>query len=311
MHAGSETALGILIAALLFDSLAGEYPRALHPVVWLGKAIQGLLRLAPKRGWWQRFLFGVLLAAGVSVAVTGLSILVMYLVSNRPIVEVLFGAYLLKASFALHELGEAAERVLRPLEKDDLPAARVALRSLCSRDASELDGRQLLAATTQSLAENASDSIVAPIFYYLLFWVPGACCYRAINTLDAMVGYRGEYEALGKASARLDDLVNWIPARLTAVLFLLVGWLLRKNVREGWRILRRDGGNTPSPNGGRPMAAMAGLLEIRLEKPGVYALGDAIKPITVATVRDARKLVQLVGMVTAGGCAIALVVLGS
>src|SRR5205807_7932914 len=99
--------------------------------------------------------------------------------------------------------------------------ARLALRSLCSRDSNELTREELLAATIESLAENASDSFVAPLFYYVLLGVPGAVGYRAINTLDAMIGYRGQFEALGKCAARLDDIVNLIPARLTAVLFLL------------------------------------------------------------------------------------------
>src|SRR5205085_1312462 len=98
-----------------------------------------------------------------------------------------------------------------------------------------------------------------PLFYYLLFGVAGAMGYRAVNTLDAMVGYRDRFEALGKASARLDDLANYLSARLTAGLLLLVGWLLGKDAAEGWRILRRDGASTPSPNAGRPMSVMASL----------------------------------------------------
>src|SRR5207302_5219298 len=140
------------------------------------------------------------------------------------------------------------------------PAARAALRALGGRDASQLDGEALVAGAIQSLAENASDSFVAPLFYYLLAGVPGAVAYRAVNTLDAMIGYRGKYEALGKAAARLDDLANLVPARLTAGLLLLAGWLGGRDVAAGWRVLRRDGAKTPSPNGGRPMAVMAGLL---------------------------------------------------
>src|SRR5262249_46813113 len=158
------------------------------------------------------------------------------------------------------ELGQAALRVVKPLDADNLDEARVALRSLCSRDPSELSREELLAATIESLAENASDSFVAPLFYFALFGIPGAIAYRAINTLDAMIGYRGKSEALGKFAARLDDVANFIPARLTALLFLALGWLLGSDAARGWRILRRDGANTPSPNGGRPMATMAGLL---------------------------------------------------
>jgi adenosylcobinamide-phosphate synthase len=212
------------------------------------------------------------------------------------------GIFLLKSSFALRELGAAAERVRAPVAAGDLPRARAALRSLCGRDPAQLDEEALLEAAIESLAENASDSFVAPLLYFLLFGVPGAIAYRAINTLDAMVGYRGPFEALGKSSARLDDVVNWVPARLTAAFLLLAGWLTGRDVGRAWRIFRRDRAKTPSPNGGRPMAMMAGLLGVQLEKKDVYTLGDRVTPVTPLTVRHAWRLVALAGWFTAGLC---------
>jgi adenosylcobinamide-phosphate synthase len=285
----------------------GEYPRRLHPVVWIGTLVHGLLRLAPRRGWWRQLAFGLFLAVAVTALCAGASLLALHLAAPWPVLQVVLGAFLLKASFALRELGAAAARVRRPVEEGDLPRAREALRALCSRDPSRLDEEALLAGTVESLAENASDSFVAPLFYFLLFGVPGAVAYRAINTLDAMVGYRGEYEALGKASARLDDVVNWVPARLTAGLLLLAGWLTGHSVRAGWRILRRDGAATPSPNAGRPMALMAGLLGVELAKEGVYRLGDARNPLTPAVVRRAWRLVALAGWMAAALCALGVV----
>jgi adenosylcobinamide-phosphate synthase len=137
----------------------------------------------------------------------------------------------------------------------------------------------------------------------VLFGVPGAIFYRAVNTLDAMIGYRGRYEYLGKAAARLDDLLNLVPARLTAA-FLLLSGTLAGTVRNGWRILLRDGANTASPNAGRPMAAMAGLLRVELTKDGHYRLGDAERPITCDTISEAWRLVRL-----AAGLAIGLALL--
>jgi adenosylcobinamide-phosphate synthase len=122
-----------------------------------------------------------------------------------------------------------------------------------------------------------------------------------------MIGYRGQYEVLGKAAARLDDLANLVPARLTAGLLLLAGWLTGKDVAGGWRVLRRDAAKTPSPNGGRPMAVMAGLLGVRLEKKGAYALGDPIAPLTPAAVRDAWRLVVLAGWLMAALCALGII----
>jgi adenosylcobinamide-phosphate synthase len=261
----------------------------------VGKLTSEALKAAPAQGWWARFLFGTLLTLGLVALCVRVTMLLLEWCSPYPLLEILMSAYLLKASFAFRELGAAAGRVQAALEKGELHAAREGLRALCSRDPQSLDAEAVAASATESVAENASDSIVAPLFYFALLGIPGAIGYRVINTLDAMIGYRGEYEALGKFAARLDDVVNWIPARLTAALLLLAGWLLRLDVRGGWRILRRDGGRTPSPNAGRPMAVMAGLLGVALAKTGVYVLGDAHHPVTPATLAQARRVLRVAG----------------
>jgi adenosylcobinamide-phosphate synthase len=120
--------------------------------------------------------------------------------------------------------------------------------------------------------------------------VPGAVAYRAVNTLDARVGYRGRYEWLGKASARLDDLLNLVPARVTAVLLLVAGAVTGGDARRGAAVLLRDGGRTESPNAGRPMAAMAGILGVELEKVGHYRLGDPLGPVTADTIAAAWRV---------------------
>jgi adenosylcobinamide-phosphate synthase len=304
MEQAAIIALLILGLALVLDWFGNEYPPRVHPVVWMGRMISFLMRKAPAAGWWRQFLFGMVLTIIVVGVWGAASFGIMYAAGLLPLLALLPGAFLLKGSFALRELGAAANRVRYPLEMGDLPAARHALRSLCSRDPTHLDSEALLAATLQSLAENLSDSFVAPMFYYALAGVPGAIAYRAINTLDAMIGYHGKYEALGKFAARLDDVVNWIPARLTAGLLLLAGRISRKDTAAGWRILRRDGRKTPSPNGGRPMAVLAGLLGVRLEKKGVYTLGDPIHPLTPASVREAWRLVTRTAWLMAGLCAV-------
>lgn len=307
MVAATASALIVLAAALLVDWWLGEYPSALHPVVWLGKMIAAGMRLAPRQGRWRQLLFGTILALGICTLSVGGTYLVLRWAAGLPIVEIVAGTFFLKASFALWELKRAADRVVRPLQQGDLPQAREALRSLCSRDPSDLDEAALLAAAIESLAENVSDSFIAPLCYWTLFGIPGAMGYRAINTLDAMIGYRGRFEFVGKTAARLDDLANWAPARLTASLLLLAGGLLGKNIVEGWRILRRDGAKTPSPNGGRPMAVMTGLLGIALEKKGVYLLGDSREPLMPQKVRQAWHLVLVAGMFMVALCVLTLV----
>lgn len=306
MEPGLATPLATLACALLLDRLLGEYPAALHPVVWIGTVCSLLLRWAPRSGWWRQLVFGAFLAGSVSAVSTVAAWGVLRLATMVPGLDIVVGAFLLKASFAFRELGAAADRVRIPVEAGDLPRARAALRCLCSRDPAQLDAEALLAATVESLAENASDSLVAPLFYFLLFGIPGAIAYRAINTLDAMVGYRGPFEALGKVSARLDDMANWVPARLTALLLLLAGWLTGRHVREGWRIFRRDRAKTPSPNGGRPMAMLAGLLGVCLAKEGVYSLGDRDHPVVPRTVTTAWRVVALAGWFAAGLCALGI-----
>ncbi|MEM6961140.1 MAG: cobalamin biosynthesis protein, partial [Myxococcota bacterium] len=131
---------------------------------------------------------------------------------------------------------------------------------------------ELFAATIESLTENISDSVVAPLMYYLFFGIQGAIVYRAINTMDAMIGYRGQYLWFGKAAARVDDLVNWVPSRVTAFIMVVASLPLGLSLRDGIRIFFRDRYRTESPNAGQPMAMAAGLLGVRLEKREHYVL---------------------------------------
>jgi adenosylcobinamide-phosphate synthase len=266
---------------------------------------------APESGWWRQFFFGLFMAILVPTVSAAAAQAILRLAPPQVFgLQIIVGALLLKSSFALRELGAAAYRVKQAVGLGNLPQAREALRSLCSRDPAALDEEALLAAAIESVAENVSDSFVAPLFYFVLFGIPGAIAYRAINTLDAMVGYRGRFEALGKVPARLDDVANFVPARLTAMLMLLAGCFLGGNTAGGWRIFRRDRNKTPSPNSGQPMAVMAGLLGVQLDKKDVYVLGDRTRPVDSAMVECAWRTAALTGWLTAAGCALAIVGLG-
>ena len=305
MYAATASTLIVLAAALVVDWALGEYPAPLHPVVWIGKVIGAAMRLAPRQGRWRQMFFGALLALGICTLSAGATFLVLRWVADWPIVEIVAGTFFLKSSFALWELKRAADRVIQPLQRGKLEQAREALRSLCSRDPTCLDETALLSAVVSSLAENLCDSFIAPLCYWTIFGVPGAMGYRAVNTLDAMIGYRGRFEFVGKSAARLDDAANWLPARLTAGLLLLAGCLTGKNVAAAWRSLRRDGAKTPSPNGGRPMSVMAGFLGVQLEKKGVYLLGDPQYPLTPQKVRQAWLLVCIAAMLVVILCGLA------
>lgn len=281
----------VLIAALLLDRFVGEYPNRWHPVVWMGTSIRAFERRAPLAGRALPFVWGLGMAIAVPAAWAALGLGVEALA--WPLVEGGLAALLLKACLAHQALGAAGLEVAAALEATDLPRARHGLRSLCSRDPSALGPAELAAGATESLAENASDSVVAPIFWYALLGLPGVMFYRAANTMDAMVGYRGRYEWLGKAPARLDDLLNVVPARLTAALLVLGGLFTGVDMARGLRTGWRDRYATASPNAGWPMATMAGLLGVELNKPGVYTLGVGGRPAEAATIRQAWRVVQV------------------
>jgi adenosylcobinamide-phosphate synthase len=292
-----------LAAALVIDLVLGELPSPAHPVVWIGRSIRAVERQLPRTGPRRQLLAGAALALLIPLGWAGVTLGASAAVRSWPLVGWLLHVLVLTAMFALRALGDAARAVREALTASDLAGARQALRSLCSRDPDELDAEEVIGASIESVAENASDSVVAPLFYYACFGLLGAVAYRAVNTLDAMVGYHGRYEYLGKASARLDDVLNFVPARLTAALLLVGGAVLGRNVSRGLAIWRRDGAATESPNAGRPMATMAGLLRVRLAKAGHYELGDADEALTPDHIRVAWRIVQLAG---GAGAALAL-----
>lgn len=271
-HLGGIT--GALLVAVLWDALRGEWPNAVHPVAWMGRVCTGFERFAPQAGRGAQLVWGVIVAVALPALFAGGAALLLSLAAPWRFLQWLLLIWLLKSTFAIRGLGDAGLAVAASLRTGDLERARDGLRALCSRDARSLPSGQVSGAAVESLAENASDSIVAPLFYLCLFGVPGAVAYRAVNTLDARIGYRGHYEYLGKAAARLDDLLNYLPARMTAVLLLGIGWWLEADAHRGWVVARRDARRTESPNAGWPMAVMAGLLGVRLRKEGYYDLGD-------------------------------------
>ena len=248
-------ALVLLFLAVLWDLALGEPPAKLHPVVWFG-GIAGLIDSRYKRRSPVRdFLVGT--ATALVVLVFALLLSILPSLAPYPLNYAL-AVYLLKSSFAIRSLHEHIARTVT----DDIDEKRKSVSMIVSRDVSKLDEAHLNSAAIESLAENLNDSVVAPLFYFLLFGLPGALVYRAVNTLDAMLGYRNErYEYFGKFSARLDDVLNFIPARLTVLLYLPLGG---RKVFSYYRLARFK------INSDKPMAVMSAVLGVWLEKPGVY-----------------------------------------
>ena len=288
-----------LLLALAVDGAFGEYPNAIHPVVAMGTLAGALERRIPRGRVWVERLGGAAVALIVPAAAAGAALVAMRFTTGYSWGWIVEGL-LLKATFAGRALGAAALRVQHDLEHRGVVAARGDLASLCSRDAGALGSEQLLAGAIESVAENTSDSVVAPLLFYAVFGLPGAMAYRAVNTLDAMIGYRGAYENVGKASARLDDVLNLIPARLTAFLLATAGAVLGLDAARGAGVWRRDRRRTESPNAGHPMAMMAGLLGVVLAKDGCYVLGGSGRAAAPPDVRRAVEVFALASLLAAG-----------
>lgn len=284
--------VAVVLLALVGDALLGDPSNRFHPVAWIGTAISAARRATPRHGKSLRFVYGLLLVSVGIVAMASTGWLFENALRRCPLAIAMVGqAILLKCTFSVRSLASAANGVAAALRRDDITSARHQVAyHLVSRDVSALDETQLSAATIESVAENTSDSVIAPLFYFAIAGLPGVFIYRFVNTCDAMLGYHSEeLEWYGKPAARFDDVLNFVPARLTAVTILFCGFVTSRPwsaVVVWWR----DHGKTASPNAGHPMSAAAGVLGVALEKKGHYLLGGEQPRPTVAAIEQAVKL---------------------
>lgn len=289
----------VILLALLLDALYGDPPNRRHPVAWMGKAIGAASTCVPRDGRARPLTAGAFIAGGGAVlcALVGAAIERSARRLPRP-AALLIDASVLNVTLSLRGLSAAAERVHVALEADDCSTARRLLAwHLVSRDTSALSASHIAAATIESVAENASDGVIGSMVWYVLGGLPAALAYRFINTADAMLGYRdARHEWLGKAPALLDDGVNLLPARLTALLIIVAAALTDIDGRRIVHTLRvwwRDARLTSSPNAGHPMSAMAGALNVELEKIDHYRLGAGGRLPEPADIAEAVKLVHV------------------
>ncbi len=293
----------ILVIALALDLIIGEPPRTLHPVVWMGKVISYLEGRNVGQKPRAQFIYGMSLSLFlIALFAVPAYFLMAYLKDWNSITYVVAGSLLLKSAFSLKELIRAANKIKQLLVANDLDKARFELRALCGRDARDLPQALVVSGAVESVAENISDSFVAPLFYFLFLGVPGAIAYRVANTLDAMIGHYGKYEYLGKFAARLDTVLNFVPARLSASLIVLAAFLARRNGRKAWQIAVSQHSRTASPNAGWPMSAMAGALDVHLEKVGHYKLGNSNTPLVPETIDRSTNLIWLAAGVWSAIC---------
>lgn len=276
---------GAVVVAFALDRLLGEPPAPLHPVVWMGRALGASGAPWPRLAPSVQFLCGAVAwsgGGGVVFATAALAVALMHRLPQHPpwtlLAEVLMSGALLKPLLAWRMLRDEVAGVERALATG-LEAGRQQLSRLVSRDTRRLSASQVRESALESLAENLNDSLVAPLFWFTLGGLPAAALYRFANTADAMWGYRDRWEWAGKLAARADDVLSYLPARLTALLLALTGWRSPGGLRAEARL-------TPSPNGGWPMGMLALALGVRLSKPGVYALNaDGPEPDVAHTER--------------------------
>ena len=262
----------MMLVAVALDLVIGWPPRIYaaigHPVTWIGVLIDALDRkLNREVDSFARRKLGGVFAAMVCVGTVALAaILLQGIASGRA--GILIGGIFAWPLVAVRSMHAHVAAVARPLTKHDLPAARRAVSMIVGRETASLNDAAVARAALESLAENTSDGIVAPLFWGVIFGLPGIAAYKAINTLDSMIGHRNSrFEAFGWASARLDDLVNLPASRLTGLMFAVVS----NNPKQAIATMWRDAGKHRSPNAGWPEAAMAAGLQVRLSGPRVYA----------------------------------------
>ena len=293
-------ALLTLGLAVIWDRFLGEPPEKIHPVVWMGRAVEvvgeptGDEETDLRRGL---IAATVLPLASVAVAAAAGRIL------NRmgPVPAILGGAFLLKSMFAIRGMTNEAAMVDQDLAAGSSEAARASLSRIVSRDVSDLNDSEIASATISSVAENVTDSVVGPLVAYGAFGLPGAAAYRAIDTIDSMIGYRGKYEHLGAAAAKLDDAASFVPARLAGgAVVAAASALPGYDAPASAQTMIEQHGRTESPNGGWPIGAMAGALGVEVEKTGHYKLGPEGKRPAASDISRANRLFAGAALVAIG-----------
>ena len=288
------TILFVLLTAVIIDLLFGELPSTIHPVVWMGKFI-GIFKKNFSK--YNNKITGVIITLIIIIIFIAMFFLIIKVSEYNYYLYLLVSALILSTTFAIKSLIKSVDTVKQDLI-DDINVAKNSISYLVSRNTSNLNESEIISAGIETLTENITDSITAPIIYTYIFGVLGAVVYRVVNTLDAMVGYKTpENINIGWFPAKLDDILNYIPARITGLIVVFAAWVLKMDWKNSYKIMIRDARKTPSPNSGYTMAATAGALGIQLEKKGVYILGDNINPLKIETISETIYLTKITTLI--------------
>lgn len=309
----------IIGSAFILDLVVGDPQGWPHPVRVIGWMIDKL------SGWclnaYRTSLSRRIAGVGIVVAVTGATWLVVSaVIAGLSALNELIGAVaaviLCYTAIAAKSLYKETWRVIEALEEDDLPRARKLLSMVVGRDTANLDKKGVLKAVTETVAENLSDGVISPLFFIALGGPALGMSFKAVSTMDSMIGYKNEkFKDIGWAAAKLDDVLNYIPARLTALLIVAAAWIIRLDYKEALWCWLNHGDRHSSPNAGRPEAAMAGALNVQLGGPGVYhgvlvekpILGRIDSPLSERKVYNAEQIL----FIGSGIAVIAIIVVRS
>ena len=293
--------------AIILDLIFGDPKNRYHPTAWIGNFI-GSITTCMKNGSQNLEKFGgifiVLIPVSIScIVLFGLEFSIDLINAEfwSVVISTIFGIILFKMTIAIRGMELHALAVLDSIQKNDLAQARKNLSMIVKRNTKNLDKNHILSGTLESLSENIVDGITGPMFYFALFGLPGAFAYRIVNTVDSMVGYKTYmFKNLGWFGANCDNILNYIPSRLTGLTMVLGAMLLGHDWKNCYAIFKRDGKKTDSPNAGYPMAALAGALGTTFEKIEHYSLGSGNQEITSKKVTDAIALMKITSLLFFG-----------
>ena len=263
------------IVAFLIDALIGDPRSKLHPVVLIGNLISLLEKILRREvdSPAKKIVKGGVLVSAVVVITLFVGFAIETLSHEVPSLaaQIFIQALVLSFMISPRSLSDAGREIFYLLEQDNLPRAREKVSWIVGRDTQNLNEAEVARATVETVAENTVDGIISPLFYFAVGGLPLAVAYRAINTMDSMLGYKNDkYIYFGRVAARLDDVANFIPARLTGLLFIVAAFVLRLDWRNAFNMMKRDASKHPSPNGGWAEATVAGALNIRLGGVNYY-----------------------------------------
>ena len=291
--------LTAFITGYVLDLLLGDPFGSFHPVVWIGRLISGLTNRLIKK---KRGLLLVVIVITVSVAITALILCVAYII--HPIVGTLVESFITYQCLATKSLYKESMKVYYSLRDDGLEAGRKSVAMIVGRDTESLSEEGVIKAAVETVAENTSDGVIAPLIYLAIGGPILGICYKAINTMDSMVGYKNDkYLEFGKWAAKLDDVVNYLPARISALLMIVSAALLGRDysARHAFKIFKRDRYNHASPNSAQTESVCAGALSVQLAGPTSYFgkmvekpfIGDSIRTIELFDIKRANRLMIL------------------